>query len=90
MLCVCREGAMAVAVAAAAAVGEARPELVGKRFLCVSGDAPPELGHIAHWPWRAGVIRAVSHRDSHNSELTVGSAGFALLRGCNAVVFSQA
>ncbi|XP_017338819.1 probable JmjC domain-containing histone demethylation protein 2C isoform X3 [Ictalurus punctatus] len=57
--------------AAAAAVVEARPELVGKRFLCVSGEAPPELAEIARWPWRAGVIRAVSHRDTDNPELTV-------------------
>ncbi|KAF4085270.1 hypothetical protein AMELA_G00115700 [Ameiurus melas] len=56
--------------AAAAAVVEARPELVGKRFLCVSGEAPPELAEIARWPWRAGVIRAVSHRDTDNPELT--------------------
>ncbi|KAG7325568.1 hypothetical protein KOW79_011884 [Hemibagrus wyckioides] len=56
---------------AAAAVVEARPELVGKRFLCVSGEAPPELEEIARWPWRVGVIRAVSHRDTDNPELTV-------------------
>lgn len=50
---------------------EARPELVGKRFLCVSGDEPPEIGDIARWPWRSGVIRAVNHRDSDNLDLTV-------------------
>ncbi|XP_062386477.1 probable JmjC domain-containing histone demethylation protein 2C, partial [Sardina pilchardus] len=50
---------------------EARPELVGKRFLCVSGEEPLELGEIGRWGWRAGVIRAVSHRDSDNAELTV-------------------
>ncbi|KAG7474793.1 hypothetical protein JOB18_016920 [Solea senegalensis] len=49
---------------------EARPELVGKRFLCVSGDKPPEIGDIARWPWRSGVIRAVNHRDSDNPDLT--------------------
>ncbi|KAL2078427.1 hypothetical protein ACEWY4_026112 [Coilia grayii] len=49
---------------------EARPELVGKRFLCVSGEEPLELGEIGRWGWRAGVIRAVSHRDSDNAELT--------------------
>ncbi|KAL7869804.1 hypothetical protein AOLI_G00137920 [Acnodon oligacanthus] len=51
--------------------GEARPELVGKRFLCVSGEEPLELGDIGRWAWRAGVIRAVSHRDTDNQELTV-------------------
>lgn len=63
-LSVCLKGAMAVVV-------EARPELVGKRFLCVSGEAPPELAEIVHWKWRVGVIRAVSHRDTDNPELTV-------------------
>ncbi|XP_049320800.1 probable JmjC domain-containing histone demethylation protein 2C isoform X1 [Astyanax mexicanus] len=51
--------------------GEARPELVGKRFLCVSGEEPLELCNIGRWAWRAGVIRAVSHRDNDNPELTV-------------------
>ncbi|KAL8186931.1 UNVERIFIED_CONTAM: putative JmjC domain-containing histone demethylation protein 2C [Gekko kuhli] len=48
-----------------AVVVESRPELVGKRFLCVCGDEPPEKGR-----WRAGVIRTVSHRDSHSPELS--------------------
>lgn len=57
--------AMAVAV-------ETRPELVGKRFLCVGGgEEPAESGR-----WRAGVIRAVSQRDSHSPDLAVsGAAG---------------
>lgn len=59
------EGAMAV---------EARPELVGKRFLCVGGDEPPEIGDIGRWPWRSGVIRAVSHRDNDSPDLTVRKA----------------
>ena len=57
---------MAVAV-------ETRPELVGKRFLCVGGggEEPAESGR-----WRAGVIRAVSQRDSHSPDLAVsGAAG---------------
>ncbi|XP_050161449.1 probable JmjC domain-containing histone demethylation protein 2C isoform X3 [Myiozetetes cayanensis] len=45
---------------------ETRPELVGKRFLCLGGEEPPESGR-----WRAGVIRAVSQRDSHSPELAV-------------------
>ncbi|XP_008161454.1 probable JmjC domain-containing histone demethylation protein 2C isoform X1 [Chrysemys picta bellii] len=53
------------------AVVETRPELVGKRFLCVGGgeEEPPERGDSGRW--RAGVIRAVSHRDSHSPELAV-------------------
>ncbi|XP_013856655.1 probable JmjC domain-containing histone demethylation protein 2C, partial [Austrofundulus limnaeus] len=50
---------------------EARPELVGKRFLCVSGDQPPEIGDIARWLWRSGVIRAVNHRDTDSPDLAV-------------------
>ncbi|ROL41013.1 putative JmjC domain-containing histone demethylation protein 2C [Anabarilius grahami] len=44
--------------------------VVGKRFLCVSGEEPLEPAHIARWSWRAGVIRAVTHRDHDNPELT--------------------
>ncbi|KAF0024997.1 hypothetical protein F2P81_021878 [Scophthalmus maximus] len=49
---------------------EARPDLVGKRFLCVGGDEPPEIGDIGRWPWRSGVIRAVNHRDGDSTDLT--------------------
>ncbi|XP_051522691.1 probable JmjC domain-containing histone demethylation protein 2C isoform X1 [Myxocyprinus asiaticus] len=45
--------------------------VVGKRFLCVSGEEPLEPAHIARWSWRAGVIRAVTHSDHDNPELTV-------------------
>lgn len=51
-----------------AVIVESRPELVGKRFLCVGagGDEPPENGR-----WRAGVIRTVSHRELRSPELSV-------------------
>uniref|UniRef100_A0A7N9CFQ2 Probable JmjC domain-containing histone demethylation protein 2C n=1 Tax=Macaca fascicularis TaxID=9541 RepID=A0A7N9CFQ2_MACFA len=51
---------------------ETRPELVGKRFLCVavSDEARPERWESGRG-WRAGVIRAVSHRDSRNPDLAV-------------------
>ncbi|XP_056351391.1 probable JmjC domain-containing histone demethylation protein 2C isoform X5 [Oenanthe melanoleuca] len=45
---------------------ETRPELVGKRFLCLGGEEPPESGR-----WRAGIIRAVSQRNSHSPDLAV-------------------
>lgn len=51
---------------------ETRPELVGKRFLCVGGEEPPESGR-----WRAGVIRAVSQRDSRSPDLAVRAASRA-------------
>ncbi|KAM4838560.1 putative JmjC domain-containing histone demethylation protein 2C isoform X1 [Urocitellus parryii] len=54
---------------------ESRPELVGKRFLCVAigEEVRPERGESGRWrrSWRAGVIRAVSHRDSRNPDLAV-------------------
>ncbi|XP_006835874.1 PREDICTED: probable JmjC domain-containing histone demethylation protein 2C isoform X1 [Chrysochloris asiatica] len=56
-------------------VMETRPELVGKRFLCVADGAErrPELWEVGRCSvgWRAGVIRAVSHRDSRNPDLAV-------------------
>lgn len=67
-------GAAATAASTAMAV-ETRPELVGKRFLCVAvGDeARPERGESGRCrrSWRAGVIRAVSHRDSRHPDLAV-------------------
>ncbi|CAK7305007.1 Probable JmjC domain-containing histone demethylation protein 2C [Vulpes lagopus] len=54
---------------------ETRLELVGKRFLCVAAgeEARPERRDSGRrWRgWRAGVIRAVSHRDSRNPDLAV-------------------
>ncbi|XP_035882798.1 probable JmjC domain-containing histone demethylation protein 2C isoform X4 [Phyllostomus discolor] len=54
---------------------ETRPELVGKRFLCVAVGEETQLkrGESGRsWRgWRAGVIRAVSHRDCRNPDLAV-------------------
>ncbi|XP_078589368.1 putative JmjC domain-containing histone demethylation protein 2C isoform X1 [Branchiostoma floridae x Branchiostoma japonicum] len=41
---------------------EERKELVGKRFLCVSGDGKLKFSRISEWEWKSGVIRAVSHK----------------------------
>lgn len=57
---------------------ETRPELVGKRFLCVAAgeDARPERGQSGCGRgWRAGVIRAVSHRDRGHPDLAVRAGG---------------
>ncbi|XP_078267111.1 lysine-specific demethylase 3A-like isoform X2 [Rhinoraja longicauda] len=58
-----------------AAEQEAAPlNRVGKRFLCVLSSftqAPPELGRISEWDWRAGVIRAISHKDSANPDFVI-------------------
>lgn len=48
-----------------------REELVGKRFLSVSSPGKLKLSKISDWEWRAGVIRAATHRNSKNSELSV-------------------
>lgn len=65
----------AAASAVLAMAVETRPELVGKRFLCVAvgEEARPERRQSGHsWlGWRAGVIRAVSHRDCRNPDLAV-------------------
>ncbi|XP_055963875.1 probable JmjC domain-containing histone demethylation protein 2C isoform X1 [Sorex fumeus] len=54
---------------------EPRPELVGKRFLCLAEgeEARPERGEGGRRRrgWRAGVIRAVSHRDRRDPDLSV-------------------
>uniref|UniRef100_A0A8C0Q8M9 Probable JmjC domain-containing histone demethylation protein 2C n=2 Tax=Canis lupus familiaris TaxID=9615 RepID=A0A8C0Q8M9_CANLF len=54
---------------------ETRLELVGKRFLCVAAGEEARPGRRdsgRRWRgWRAGVIRAVSHRDSRNPDLAV-------------------
>jgi hypothetical protein len=48
-----------------------REEIVGKRFLSVSGFAKLKVNKISEWGWRAGVIRAASHRDNGCHDLQV-------------------
>ncbi|KAJ9598028.1 hypothetical protein L9F63_026867, partial [Diploptera punctata] len=48
-----------------------REEIVGKRFLSVSGFTKLKLGKISEWGWRAGVIRAASHKDTSHQDLQV-------------------
>lgn len=48
-----------------------REEIVGKRFLSVSRFTKLKLGKIGEWGWRAGVIRATSHKDSTHPDLQV-------------------
>lgn len=50
-----------------------REEIVGKRFLSVSGFAKLKLGRIPDWGWRTGVIRAASHKDNKHKDLQVNS-----------------
>lgn len=69
------DAAAAAESPAGAMAAETRPELVGKRFLClaVGEEARPERreGGRSRRGWRAGVIRAVSHRDCRNPDLAV-------------------
>ncbi|XP_015112860.1 probable JmjC domain-containing histone demethylation protein 2C isoform X3 [Diachasma alloeum] len=48
-----------------------REEIVGKRFLSVSGFSKLKVNKISEWGWRAGVIRAASHRDNNCPDLQV-------------------
>ncbi|CAG9133584.1 unnamed protein product [Plutella xylostella] len=48
-----------------------REELVGKRFLSVSGVTKINVNKVSEWGWKAGVIRAASLKDNKNKELQV-------------------
>lgn len=51
-----------------------REEIVGKRFLSVSGLGKIKVNKISEWGWRAGIVRAVTHRDNLCHELQVSLA----------------
>merc|ERR1712130_769958 len=48
---------------------KARPSLVGRRFLSVTGAIPPKLNKLYEWDWRAGWIRSSSSADAEDREL---------------------
>lgn len=52
-----------------------REEIVGKRFLSISGFSAnnklKQPSKISEWGWRAGVIRAATHKDNNHPELQV-------------------
>ncbi|XP_011264721.2 probable JmjC domain-containing histone demethylation protein 2C isoform X3 [Camponotus floridanus] len=48
-----------------------REEIVGKRFLSVSDFTKLKVNKISEWGWRAGVIRAASHRDNGCHDLQI-------------------
>ena len=56
-----------------------REEIVGKRFLSVRSPGKLKLNKISEWEWRAGVVRAVTHKDTANKDLTVRIFSFSLL-----------
>ena len=51
--------------------GGARPALVGRRFLSVTGSSPPKLKNLYDWDWRAGWIRSSTSSDVDDQELQV-------------------
>ena len=53
-------------------MAKVREEIVGKRFLSVSSSCKLKLSKLSECDWRAGVIRACTHKDLKHSELQVG------------------
>ena len=49
----------------------ARPALVGRRFLSVTGSVTPKLKNLYDWDWRAGWIRSSTSSDPSDQELQV-------------------
>lgn len=48
-----------------------REEIVGKRFLSVRCSGKLKLNKIVDWEWRSGVVRAVTGRDTSNTDVSV-------------------
>ena len=55
-------------------VAPGRPDLVGRRFLSVTGSTTPRLSKLYEWDWRAGWIRSSSSKDPKSKDLQVRSA----------------
>lgn len=54
-----------------------REEIVGKRFLSVSsGLTKLKSGKYSEWGWRAGVVRAATHKDNNHPDLQVKASEF--------------
>lgn len=56
-----------------------REDLVGKRFLAVSGVTKINVNKVSEWGWKAGVIRAASLKDNKHKELQVKFPLFLVL-----------
>lgn len=66
-----------------------REEIVGKRFLSVSsGFSKLKSAKISEWGWRAGVIRASTHKDNNHQDLQVKTVRIRepQKRGCVPVI----
>ena len=53
-------------------VAAGRPDLVGRRFLSVTGSTTPRLSKLYEWDWRAGWIRSTNSKDPKSKDLQVG------------------
>ena len=56
-----------------------REEIVGKRFLSVRSQGKLKLSKISEWDWRAGVIRAVTHKDPSNPDISVRISTYLMI-----------
>ena len=57
-----------------------REELVGKRFLCAEASFKLKTSRITEWPWKAGVVRAVSHRETKlNPDFSVSKSNYIVI-----------
>ncbi|XP_076367892.1 uncharacterized protein LOC143255703 isoform X2 [Tachypleus tridentatus] len=50
---------------------KSREEIVGKRFLSVCTTGKLKLSKLCDWEWRAGTVRAASHKDTRHRDLAV-------------------
>ena len=48
-----------------------REEIVGKRFLCTRSSAEQNIDGISEWEWRSGIVRAITHRDIGDEDISV-------------------
>lgn len=56
-----------------------REDLVGKRFIAVSGVTKINVNKVSEWGWKAGLIRAASLKDNKNKELQVKNSIFRVI-----------
>ena len=48
-----------------------RDEITGKRFLAVRSCGKLKATKISEWEWRSGIVRAVTHKDFKDQDISV-------------------
>ena len=48
-----------------------REEITGKRFLSVRSCGKLKATKISEWEWRSGIVRAVTHKDFRDQDISV-------------------